>query len=334
MSTTTKFQSFNWLRGIADDTRISIVHRLVLMRLCLHRRNDSGKCDPGYDIVAKELGVHRASVFRAIDVGIRFGYLTPPIRRGPAKVDLTLTFPNEVAPELPLEVAAVRPQEANEVAPVHKRGRTAAQMRSQRQRASEEKSNTSTRNGRSNGRREREKETLSPPDVASRDEKKGRRDEVSPRAKARAVPAESFERFWRIYPRKVAKEGARRAFEKALKAGADADVLIAGAQRYAIERQEQDPKYTKHPATWLNAGCWEDELPGAVIDEEGNVVAVDPPTPERGRDRGIVAVAEELEAERKALYGDGLSPGWDYHWLPEHKRPHWVRERQQRGRRQ
>src|SRR5262245_44739408 len=134
----TRFQSFNWLRRVSDDTRISIGHRLVLMRLCLHRRNDSGKCDPGYDIVAKELGVHRASVFRAIDIGVRFGYLTPPIRRGPAKVDLTLTFPNEVAPELPLEVAAVRPLEANEVAAEHKRGRTAAQMRSQRQRASED----------------------------------------------------------------------------------------------------------------------------------------------------------------------------------------------------
>ena len=38
----------------------------------------------------------------------------------------------------------------------------------------------------------------------------------------------------------------------------------------------------KHPATWLNAGCWEDELPGAsVIDEEGNVVAVEQPPPQQ-----------------------------------------------------
>jgi len=49
---------------------------------------------------------------------------------------------------------------------------------------------------------------------------------------------------------------------------------IAGAQRYAVERQGQPPKYTKHPATWLNGGCWEDDPPGAaVIDEQGNVVA-------------------------------------------------------------
>ena len=72
----------------------------------------------------------------------------------------------------------------------------------------------------------------------------------------------------------MAKEAARKAFAKAAVNGTDVEALIAGAQRYAVERQGQDPKYTKHPATWLNAGCWEDETPGApVIDEDGNVVA-------------------------------------------------------------
>jgi hypothetical protein len=85
---------------------------------------------------------------------------------------------------------------------------------------------------------------------------------------------EAFDRFWAAYPKRVAKEAARKAFAKAAENGTDVEALIAGAQRYAAERQGQDQKFTKHPATWLNAGCWEDEAPGApVIDEHGNVVA-------------------------------------------------------------
>jgi Helix-turn-helix domain len=174
------------------------------------------------------------------------------------------------------------------------------------------------------------------PDFAPHDEKKAGREPARTPAEAQAVPAESFEEFWRVYPRQINQDDARAAFAKALKAGADADAIIARAKVYAVERTAainggDGPQWTLYPATWLKKRKWIDPLPeGLVVDHEsGEVVAIEQPPPERGRD-----VAEELEAERKALYGDGLSPGWDYHWLPEHKRPHWVRERQQRGRRQ
>src|SRR5262249_59956977 len=89
---------------------------------------------------------------------------------------------------------------------------------------------------------------------------------------------EAFERFWAAYPRRVAKEAARKAFAKAVEHGATVETLIAGAQRYAVERNGQDPKYTKHPATWINAGCWEDDAPGVpVIDQSGNVLAFEQP---------------------------------------------------------
>jgi Helix-turn-helix domain len=69
-----------------------------------------------------------------------------------------------------------------------------------------------------------------------------------------------FETFWSVYPRKVAKEAARRAYERIAGAGTvSADEIVAGAQRYAEARQTQDPTFTKHPATWLNGGCWNDE---------------------------------------------------------------------------
>jgi hypothetical protein len=72
----------------------------------------------------------------------------------------------------------------------------------------------------------------------------------------------AFDRFWSVYPKKVAKLAARKAFEQAIsKHGVDPERLIEGAKRYAAERAGQDPKYTRNPATWLNGGCWEDEAP-------------------------------------------------------------------------
>lgn len=71
-----------------------------------------------------------------------------------------------------------------------------------------------------------------------------------------------FDRFWKSYPRKVAKENARKAFAK-LKPN---DELL-NAMLSAIEKQKKSEQWTKdggqfipHPATWLNQHRWEDEM--------------------------------------------------------------------------
>jgi hypothetical protein len=68
-----------------------------------------------------------------------------------------------------------------------------------------------------------------------------------------------FEAFYAAYPKRVARKAAEAAWLKAMRDGADAAVVIAGAKRYADERTGEEPRYTKAPATWLNQGCWEDE---------------------------------------------------------------------------
>jgi hypothetical protein len=67
-----------------------------------------------------------------------------------------------------------------------------------------------------------------------------------------------FDRFWSVYPRKVGKGVARKAWTKALKE-TPADQIISGAEQYARQRAGEDPKYTAHPATWLAAERWTDE---------------------------------------------------------------------------
>lgn len=67
----------------------------------------------------------------------------------------------------------------------------------------------------------------------------------------------AFARFWSIYPRRVGKRAARAKFALALRR-ATLDEILAGAERYRDD-PARDPKYTKHPATWLNQDCWLDE---------------------------------------------------------------------------
>lgn len=69
---------------------------------------------------------------------------------------------------------------------------------------------------------------------------------------------DGFEKFWTIYPRKVGKGAAFKAWKKARKTASD-EQIIAACNLYAVLRRTQDPQYTAHPATWLNQERWLDE---------------------------------------------------------------------------
>ena len=73
-----------------------------------------------------------------------------------------------------------------------------------------------------------------------------------------SVVNEFEERFWPVYPKRTAKGAALRAFKTARKKH-DLDAIVAGAVKYARERNGQDSKYTRAPASWLNGLCWMDE---------------------------------------------------------------------------
>ena len=76
-------------------------------------------------------------------------------------------------------------------------------------------------------------------------------------------PPDRFDDFWQQYPhRNGAKKGkasAQKAWAKAVKARASPDQIIAGAMRYAGDRQVIEG-YAKDPATWLNGKGWNDEI--------------------------------------------------------------------------
>lgn len=74
---------------------------------------------------------------------------------------------------------------------------------------------------------------------------------------------DQFIAFWDQYPHRngarKGKEAARKAWAKAIKARASPAEIIAGAMRYAGDRQVQQG-FAKDPSTWLNQKGWEDEI--------------------------------------------------------------------------
>ncbi len=78
-----------------------------------------------------------------------------------------------------------------------------------------------------------------------------------------------FDQFWKAYPRRKSKDGAKRKFQSLLKRGTDPKMIVVGARRYArlCASLGTELQFMKHPTTWLNNGCWEDEdLPAAPDD--------------------------------------------------------------------
>lgn len=67
---------------------------------------------------------------------------------------------------------------------------------------------------------------------------------------------ETFEIFWRCFPRRIAKASARKAFDKAIKLASLEQLLDAITVYVANKPAWQD---YKHPATWLNSHGWLDE---------------------------------------------------------------------------
>jgi uncharacterized protein YdaU (DUF1376 family) len=72
------------------------------------------------------------------------------------------------------------------------------------------------------------------------------------------ISIDQFETFWKIYPKKVSKENAKKAWIK-IKPNDDLIVKITKAvnDQKLSEREQQ---FIPHAATWLNNKRWEDEV--------------------------------------------------------------------------
>ena len=82
---------------------------------------------------------------------------------------------------------------------------------------------------------------------------------VPPSADVSACTPPCFDHFWALYPRRVAKLAARKAWAKVDPAQHVA--ILEALVSWRPVWRDKDQEYLPHPATWLNGERWEDELP-------------------------------------------------------------------------
>jgi len=104
-----------------------------------------------------------------------------------------------------------------------------------------------------------------------------------------------FDEFWDIYPRKVGKQDACKAFERALR-NATVEEILEGVKRFKAD-PNRVPTFTPHPATWLNQGRWSDEpLPSRTPEVAPRGVITTPTIVPPAFDR-----EEALERQERAI---------------------------------
>nr|DAR47274.1 MAG TPA: replisome organizer protein [Caudoviricetes sp.] len=111
---------------------------------------------------------------------------------------------------------------------------------------------------------------------------------------------EDFDEFYKhAYPRKMEPLKARRAFEKAVKNGADPREIIEGARRFAAATAAKGKTYIPYPASWLNAGGW--------MNEAGDIAPVEP-TPWQKKTARLVQSMQAAAVVNNAPALTGVAP--------------------------
>lgn len=73
------------------------------------------------------------------------------------------------------------------------------------------------------------------------------------------VALDGFETFWMMYPRKIAKKDAQKAWQQVMRQpdAPNIDLILAAIEKY--KAAQKDRNYIAYPASWLRAGRWADE---------------------------------------------------------------------------
>ncbi|MFH1614890.1 MAG: hypothetical protein ABIG61_07390 [Planctomycetota bacterium] len=78
---------------------------------------------------------------------------------------------------------------------------------------------------------------------------------------AEAAIAARFNRFWAVYPRRVAIGNAKKVWAKIKPDDNLTQKMITAIGKQAMAHGwYRDKKFCPHPATWLNAERWNDEV--------------------------------------------------------------------------
>ncbi|WP_343075401.1 hypothetical protein [Pseudomonas sp. AF32] len=84
-----------------------------------------------------------------------------------------------------------------------------------------------------------------------------------PPSPAPVVVEDLFPKFWKLYPRKVGKDKAEKAWSKLKVTQELFDLMVAALAKQVLTPDwlKDKGQYIPHPSTWLNGKRWEDEIP-------------------------------------------------------------------------
>lgn len=85
----------------------------------------------------------------------------------------------------------------------------------------------------------------------------------------------AFDEFWQMYPRKVSKDGAEKAWRAAIKRGAKVSDILDGAQARVEwwRKSRTEMRFIPHASTWLNQSRWQDVLDPLTVNGRTSVSA-------------------------------------------------------------
>jgi len=84
-----------------------------------------------------------------------------------------------------------------------------------------------------------------------------------------------FDQVWALYPRKIGKAAAQKAFRARLREGVALGDLITATEAYAANQRGLDATYTMHGSTFFGPNeRWKDYLPGGAAHTEQLVKSV------------------------------------------------------------
>lgn len=239
-----------WRDRVLADLRLPPLARVVGYWLADYVNRDTGEAWPSLTTLGERAGISKRYAVQMVQALVDAGLVEVVkatgrtshyriILAGTGEPQLTATEQEPVNHSSPVVVNPSSPVEPDRCTPVHRTGEP-------------QFTRTLLKN---------------PSDSLSSGKPTARRERKPPKPKSTAEP-EGFAEWYAAYPRREARAAAARAYAKAVQAVPAAE-LLAGAKRYAAARAGQDPRYTAHPATWLNAGRWADEVPSAVATAPG-----------------------------------------------------------------
>lgn len=133
----------------------------------------------------------------------------------------------------------------------------------------------------------------------TKDNSKRKDQKTTPKENLSRSLRDRFDIFWGEYPKKKSKANAEKAFAKLKPEEQLFDDLMAGLERAKTSAQWSNPQFIPHPATWLNAAGWLDELQTEYSDSERAVIRAY--NEALGEQTGIVDESVFVEARAGAI---------------------------------